>query len=52
MIMPKVRAKIRPWEEIEVSEVEALDLRRMGALVDDDDPPTSNKTTGATGTDK
>jgi hypothetical protein len=51
MIMIKVRAKIRPWEEIEVSETEALDLRRMGALVDDD-PPASNKTTGATGTDK
>jgi hypothetical protein len=50
MIMVKVRAKIRPWEEIEVSEVEALDLRRMGALVDDD--TTSNKTTGATGTGK
>jgi hypothetical protein len=51
MIMPKVRAKIRPWEEIEVSETEALDLRRMGALVDDEDT-TSNTTTGATGTGK
>jgi hypothetical protein len=46
MIMLKVRAKIRPWEEIEVSETEALDLRRMGALVDDEDTegPTSSTT--------
>jgi hypothetical protein len=33
--MVKVRYAGRPWEELEVSEVEADDLRRMGALAQD-----------------
>jgi hypothetical protein len=31
----RIHTKARPWEEIEVSEAEARDLRRMGALADD-----------------
>jgi hypothetical protein len=40
----KVRAKIRPWEEIEVSPTEAEDLRRQGSLVEDAPPAPARKT--------
>lgn len=40
----KVRAKIRPWEEIEVSPAEAEDLRRQGSLVEDAPPAPARKT--------
>lgn len=38
--MPTVRTTMRPGQEIEVSDAEALDLQRQGLLVDATEPPT------------
>lgn len=35
----RIRTKARPWEELEVSETEARDLQRMGALAEDRPAP-------------
>ena len=31
----RIRTTMRPWEDLEVSETEAADLRRQGLLADD-----------------
>lgn len=48
--MVKVRTKARPWEEIEVSEIEARDLDRMGLLAPESDaePIKSGQPTSST----
>lgn len=38
--MPTVRTTMRPDQEIEVSDAEALDLSRQGLLVEEPTPPT------------
>jgi hypothetical protein len=38
--MPTVRTTMRPDQEIEVSDAEALDLSRQGLLVQETAPPT------------
>jgi hypothetical protein len=38
-----VRTTMRPFEELEVSEHEASDLRRQGLLVDEPAPPAETR---------
>ena len=37
--MPKIRTTMQPWQEVEVSDAEYLDLFRQGLLVD---PPKTD----------
>jgi hypothetical protein len=50
MTTEKIRTKARPHEELEVTATEAKDLRRMGALVEDEAPAQpENRTATASG---
>jgi hypothetical protein len=49
MTMPTVRTTMRPHEDLEVSEVELMDLRAQGLLVEDQPETDTDEGTKAGG---